>query len=134
VPKEKLPAAAALMSLTTEIGSVAAPSLGGVTVAVLGVHANYLAATAATVATTIWILKLPALPPTVTRRESVAQAVATGARFAASNRLVGGLLLAGMLAVLLGGVTVLLPEFVERVLHGGPTSLGILHSSIAVGA
>lgn len=134
VPREKLAAAAALMTLTTELGAVVAPALGGVLAAGFGVQANFGIAAVATAATTYCITRLPPLPPTVTRRETLGRALATGARFAVQNRVVGGVLLAGVLAMLLAGVTVLLPEFVERVLHGGPATLGVLHSATAIGA
>ena len=44
------------------------------------------------------------------------------------------LLIASVFAVLLGSVTALLPVFARDVLHTGPDGLGILRSSMAIGA
>ena len=57
-----------------------------------------------------------------------------GFSYIRSNRLLFGMMLLDLFAVLFGGVTVLLPIFAHDVLHVGATGLGLLASGPAIGA
>jgi ENTS family enterobactin (siderophore) exporter len=61
-------------------------------------------------------------------------AMTNGLRFVAGNRVVGGLMLLGLLVMLVGGVPVLMPAFAEHQLHGGATTIGLLYSAQPTGA
>ncbi|NMC20706.1 MAG: MFS transporter [Thermogutta sp.] len=57
-----------------------------------------------------------------------------GLRFVLRHRMILGAISLDLLAVLLGGVTYLLPVFAEDILRVGPTGLGMLRSAEAAGA
>ncbi|MFF2085764.1 enterobactin transporter EntS [Nocardia sp. NPDC058176] len=134
IPRDKLAAAGALMALTVDLGSMAAPALGGVLIAWAGVTANYWLAAGASLITTILIARLGRMIPERTHGESPVQAIISGFRFAFSHKVVGATLLAGFVTMLLSGWNVLVPEYVAEVLHGGEATVGLLFAAPAVGA
>jgi hypothetical protein len=62
------------------------------------------------------------------------QSVLAGAYFVWQNKVILGAFALDLFAVLLGGVTALLPIYAKDILHTGPEGLGILRSAPAVGA
>jgi len=62
------------------------------------------------------------------------RSVLAGIRFVRSNKIILATLTLDMFAVLLGGVTYLLPVFAKDVLHVGGMGLGLLRSAEAIGA
>ncbi|WP_033209057.1 enterobactin transporter EntS [Streptomyces bikiniensis] len=138
VRPDQLPAAGALISLTGEIGSVAAPFLGGVLLALAG-PAPVFAFTAATTAlTTLLLLRLRPLPPVVDEDDEDG-AEDSGSplaafRYAVRNRVVGGLLALGGINALFNMPMVLFPEMVDKRFGGGDVMLGLLYTAPAVGA
>ncbi|NLV79290.1 MAG: enterobactin transporter EntS [Rhodococcus sp.] len=134
VPRDKLAAAGALMALTADLGAMVGPALGGVVIAVGGVESAYLLAAGATAVTTFCITRLPPLPPTGAVDESPFESVVSGFGFAIRNRIVGGVLVAGFVAMLLSGWAVLIPAFADEVLGAGPSVIGLLYTAPAVGA
>lgn len=134
VPRDKLAAAGALMALTADLGAMIGPALGGVVIAAGGVGSAYVLAAAATAVTTFCITRLPSLPPTGAVEESPLESVVSGFRFAVHNRIVGGVLVAGFVAMLLSGWAVLIPAFADEVLGVGPSVVGLLYTAPAVGA
>jgi len=57
-----------------------------------------------------------------------------GVRYIRSNPAILGTISLDLFAVLLGGVTALLPIYARDILHSGPTGLGVLRAAPAVGA
>lgn len=57
-----------------------------------------------------------------------------GLRFAATDRVVGGILLLGFVQILFASPHVLIPELVDKQLHAGPEVVGLLFSAPAAGA
>ncbi|MFI9121234.1 enterobactin transporter EntS [Streptomyces bikiniensis] len=138
VRPDQLPAAGALISLTGEIGSVAAPFLGGVLLALAG-PAPVFAFTAATTAlTTLLLLRLRPLPPVVDEDDEGGAedsgSPLTAFRYAVRNRVVGGLLALGGINALFNMPMVLFPEMVDKRFGGGDVTLGLLYTAPAVGA
>ncbi|MGI5121448.1 enterobactin transporter EntS [Marinactinospora thermotolerans] len=135
VGRERLAAAGALLALTSELGAVAAPALGGVVIAAWGFGVNYAVTAAASAVTTALVCLLPRLHPGAQAgRGSIASAVAEGVRFAVRHRVVGPLLLLGFVQLLFAAPLVLVPEFTDRVLGGDETLAGLLYTAPAVGA
>ncbi|MFC6013751.1 enterobactin transporter EntS [Nocardia lasii] len=134
IPRDKLAAAGALMALTSNLGSVAAPALGGVLIAALDVTANYWLAAAASLVTTVLIARLDRMVPDSTHGESPLRAIVSGFRFAFGHRVVGATMLVGFVTMLLSGWGVLVPAYVAEVLHGGERTVGVLFAAPAVGA
>ena len=62
------------------------------------------------------------------------RSVLAGAYFVWHHKVLLGAVVLDLFAVLLGGVTALLPIYAKDILHTGPEGLGVLRSSPAVGA
>lgn len=134
LPREKMAAAGALMALTGDLGAMIGPALGGVVIATGGVGVAYALAAFTTAITTFCITRLPALPPTHVADESPLRSVVSGFRYAAANRVLGGVLVCGFVTMLLAGWSVLVPEYATEVLGAGPSVVGLLYTAPAVGA
>jgi MFS transporter, ENTS family, enterobactin (siderophore) exporter len=134
VPREKLAAAGALVALTTDLGTIASPAIAGLIIAAGGTAVTYFVAAAATVATVTLVNAVGPVPAPGTSHEPPLRALATGLRFAGKHAVVRGVLVIGLLTMLAGGPLVLLPAFVDQVLHAGPAVLGLLYGAPAVGA
>jgi len=135
VPRDKLPAAGALLALNGELGAVLAPALGGVLIATAGMGGNYALTALLSLVTTVLVWRLPRLEPDTDQRgEPVLRAVAAGARFATRHRVVGPLLLLGFAQLLFAAPHVLINEFTDTVLGGGPATVGLLYTAPALGA
>ena len=155
VRPDQLPAAGALISLTGEIGSIAAPFLGGVLLALGGPGPVFAFTAVTTGVTTLLLRRVGPLPPTLDAtpdetpgavpRESADGTSGNGVagdsgsllvafRYAARNRVVGGLLVLGGATALFNLPVVLFPEIVDTRFGGGEVMLGLLYTAPAVGA
>ncbi|WP_328394280.1 enterobactin transporter EntS [Nocardia sp. NBC_00416] len=134
IPPDKLAAGAALMALTADLGSMAAPALAGLLIAWVDIAANYWLAAGASLVTTVLIARLGPMIAERGHDESPIRAALSGFRFAAGHRIVGATLLVGCVTMLLSGWNVLVPEYVTEVLHGGEATAGLLFAAPAVGA
>lgn len=135
VPREKLPAAGALLALNGRLGVVFAPALGGALIALVGMGANYAIACALSLVTTLLVWRLPRLEPPSTKAEhSMLSNLREGCAFALRHRVVGPLLVLGLIQMLFAAPTILIPEFTSRVLHGDAYVAGLLYSAPAVGS
>ncbi|TDD79237.1 enterobactin transporter EntS [Actinomadura rubrisoli] len=138
VGPDKLVAAGALNALTVRLGSMLSPALGGLVVSAFGVGWNYAAAAAGTLGTLGLLTALPPLEPTGGDEDEAARnplkAIGAGLRFVASHRVVGSLMLLGLLFMVAGGIPVLMPAFAARSLDGGPATVGLLYAAPACGA
>ncbi|UOE21998.1 enterobactin transporter EntS [Thermobifida halotolerans] len=135
VPRDRLPAAGALLALNGELGAVLAPALGGVLIATAGMGGNYTITAVLSLVTTALVWRLPRLEPDGQHRgRPVLEAVADGARFAVRHRVVGPLLLLGFAQLLFAAPYVLINEFTDTVLGGGPAMVGMLYTAPALGA
>ncbi|MGI5201998.1 enterobactin transporter EntS [Spirillospora sp. CA-108201] len=136
VAPDKLVAAGALNALTVRLGSMASPALGGLVVSAFGVGWNYAAAAAGTLGTLALLTGLPPLKPAAAEEADAnpLKSVWDGFRFVASHRVVGSLMLLGLLFMVAGGIPVLMPAFASRSLDGGATTVGLLFAAPACGA
>lgn len=135
VGPDKLVAAGALNALTVRLGSMASPALGGLVVSASGVGWNYAAAAAGTIGTIGLLTALPPLRPDAGEpAANPLEAIGDGVRFVASHRVVGSLMLLGLLFMVAGGIPVLMPAFAARSLDGGATTVGLLFAAPACGA
>ncbi|MFF8408729.1 enterobactin transporter EntS [Streptomyces omiyaensis] len=140
VRPDQLPAAGALISLTGELGSIAAPFLGGVVLALTGGPGPVYAFTAVTTGvTTLLLLRLRPLPPVADADGEEDGPEDSGSplaafRFAVRNRVVGGLLALGGINALFSMPVVIFPELVDKRFGGGEMMLGLLYTAPAVGA
>jgi MFS family permease len=112
---------------------IAGPALGGLIYAA-GAGATYAACAALfTVATGLCMaIRYEHAPPA--HEPATWQTLLAGVQFIFGHKVVLGATSLDLFAVLLGGATALLPIFAKDILHVGPTGLGLLRASPAVGA
>jgi len=134
VPREILPRAIALSSMSWQTGAILGPAIGGY----LYAFAPYAPYACSAVLFAIAFAGMLAIPPVP--RAGLARGVnpwvqmVEGLRYVRHNRLVLGAISLDLFAVLLGGATAMLPVFARDVLHAGPEGLGHLRAAPAVGA
>ncbi|MFC9811355.1 enterobactin transporter EntS [Streptomyces virginiae] len=142
VREDQLPAAGALMSLTGEIGSISAPFLGGVLLALWGPAPVFTFTAVTTALTTLLITRVRPLPPGGGEDGEEGEdgggkrlrSPLAAFRFAVRDRVVGGLILLGGVTAVFNVPVVLFPEMVDRRFGGGEVMLGLLYTAPAVGA
>jgi MFS family permease len=133
-PPEDLARVVALSSSTSQLALMAGPALGGLAYALVG-PATFLAAAAllaAAVALSL-LIRRPAAR-VAAEREGVWTRAFAGLVFVRSSPVLLGAITLDLFAVILGGVTSLLPIFARDILHAGPEGLGVLQSGPALGA
>jgi MFS family permease len=134
VPREILPQAIALSSISWQSGSIIGPALGGYLYAIgpsVPSSVSALLFGIAAVAT----FGIPAVArPVVDTSVSFWRRTTEGIRYVRTNRLVLGAISLDLFAVLLGGATAMLPVYARDVLHAGSEGFGHLRAAPAVGA
>ena len=133
VPRDLLPRAIALSSTAWQTGAIAGPAIGGILYDVTP-HLPYavsgiLFAFSAVCLFTIGPIARPALQP-----GSPWKQMADGLAYVRRNRLVLGAITLDLFAVLLGGVTAMLPIYARDILRVGADGLGPLRAAPALGA
>lgn len=140
IPQEQLVGAGALNVLSARAGAVVSPALGGVVIAAASVSWNYWIAAIGTAITIALLAGLPSLPPP--KHDDVAHGDApefAGANnsvlsFLVESRVVGGAMATGIIAMLGGGVLVLVPGLADQRFGGDSRAAGLLYAAVAVGA
>jgi MFS family permease len=134
VPREILPRAIALSSMSWQTGAILGPAVGGYLYA-YAPHAPYACSAVLFAIAFAGLLAIPPVPRTeLTRGINPWVQMVEGLRYVRHNRLVLGAISLDLFAVLLGGATAMLPVFARDVLHAGPEGLGHLRAAPAVGA
>jgi MFS family permease len=133
VPDALLPKAIAVSSSAMQTATIVGPSLGGLLYATgASVPLGVAAASLATASVSMALLRAERTPP---KREPISLAsIFSGVAFIRSRPTILGAISLDLFAVLLGGVTALLPIFARDILHTGPWGLGFLRAAPAAGA
>jgi MFS family permease len=132
---EDFPRSVAASTSAFQISSIAGPAIGGVIYAVNGPGMFAVAAALYFFATT-QARRLARAGRAAVEPEPGAPdtGILAGIRYVRSNRLLLGLISLDLFAVLLGGVTALLPIYARDILAVGPAGLGCLRCAPGVGA
>lgn len=134
VGEERLPNAIALDATGRNLNRVIGPALAGVLIAIDPAMAFYVIA-ALYVFATMTMRHLPGSEPSEVRRPSVLNEAVDGFRYIRDNKIILGLMSMAAVIILLGmPFRSLLPVFQKDVLEVGPTSLGLMYTSIGIGA
>ncbi len=134
VPSAILARALAVSSSAQETATILGPSLGGLLYAA-GVKVPLALAAALFLTAGGCIAAIKVRQPEAGKRPPVTlKSVFSGLHFVWHRSIILGVISLDLFAVLLGGVTALLPIFARDILHAGPWALGFLRSSQAVGA
>lgn len=156
VEPDQLPAAAALMAISLDLGMVLSPALGGLLYALVGPGWLYLWVIAASVLSLALLWRLPGLEPGAQEPgedeparsdpqryigASIVFSLRTawsdtreGLAFVVRERTIGAVMLLGFIQLLCASPYVLIPEFAQRQLGMGPEAAGLLYSAPALGA
>ena len=133
VPKEILPNAIALSSTAWQTGAIAGPALGGILYDVVP-HLPYALSAGLFGVSALCLFRIPPLKRAALKPGSPWQQMADGLSYVRRNRLVLGAITLDLFAVLLGGVTAMLPLYARDILQVGADGLGPLRAAPAAGA
>jgi MFS family permease len=133
VPPPLLPRAIAASATAGQTAIICGPALGGL-LYLFGAGTVYLTCTAIFVLASMLmsLIRLRGSPPE--KGPLTAESLFAGFRYIRHNKIVLGAISLDLFAMLLGGVTALLPIYAKDVLGTGPWGLGLLRSAPAVGA
>jgi len=134
VPRERFPNAVALSSSANQTAVVLGPAVGGL-IYLLGPEVTFSACMAMSlaVAASMSAIRTPGGTPGVRAGTALSRAL-EGFRYLRVRPILLGAISLDLFAVLLGGITGLLPIYARDILGVGPQGLGLMRSSMAVGA
>jgi MFS family permease len=133
VPPALLQRAIAASATASQTAIICGPAIGGL-LYVFGASTVYLTCTAVFVLASILISMIRLEGPPPEKKPVTVEAVFAGFRYIRHNKVVLGAISLDLFAMLLGGVTALLPIYAKDVLETGPWGLGLLRSAPAIGA
>lgn len=131
-PPATLHQAIALASSAQQTAFIIGPSLGGLLYG-LGAPAPFIFAAAFFAVAALAMLAVKVPHQGSSREPPTLKSIFSGVSFIASRPIILGAISLDLFAVLLGGVTALLPMFARDILHAGPWELGLLRSAPAIG-
>lgn len=132
VPSHLLQRAVALSSSGVQTAVIGGPALGGILYAT---HVNVVYATCAVFLCGAFLLTcMVRYEHSPSHAATDLRSVLAGVHFVWYHKVLLGAFALDLFAVLLGGVTALLPIYAKDILHTGPEGLGLLRSAPAVGA
>jgi MFS family permease len=127
------PKASALTAAANQMAQIVGPALGGALL-ILSPVAALGAASCLFVAATLLSWRIGKSRAARVREPIALKSLFSGVAYVKSNPLILGTLSLDLFAVLLGGVTALLPIFAHDILKIGPSGLGFLRAAPPVGA
>ena len=133
VPARLLPRAIAASASAQQTAVICGPSLGGL-LYMLSPTGVYATCTIVFIAASVLISLIHIAPRTEERKPISLETLFAGFRYIRSRPVLLGAISLDLFAVLLGGVTALLPIYTRDILETGPWALGVLRSAPAVGA
>jgi MFS family permease len=133
VPRDLLPHAIALSSTAWQAGAIIGPALGGILYDVTP-HFPYALSAGLFAFSTLCLFMIRPIPRAALKAGTPWQQMVDGLAYVRRNRLVLGAITLDLFAVLLGGVTAMLPLYARDILHVGADGLGPLRAAPAVGA
>ncbi len=133
VPRQLLPRAIAASATAQQTAIICGPALGGF-LYVLGPATVYLLCTLIFVTASILISLVGGKHRAEQRKKLSLETLFAGFAYIRKNPILLGAISLDLFAVLLGGVTALLPIYARDILGTGPWGLGLLRGAPAVGA
>ena len=135
VPRDVLPTAIALSSISWQVGTIIGPALGGYAYGHVGPAAPYFLATGLFAVALVCLFLIGPVPRTnQVGRAKPLRAIIDGLAYVGQNKLVLGAITLDLFAVFLAGTSALLPIYAADILKVGPTGLAELAAAPAVGA
>jgi MFS family permease len=136
VPREALPNAIGLNSISFQAAAVTGPLLGGALIATHGVGVVYAcdALSFVVLLASVWALQVPPAQAESTRAKFELRAIRDGFAFVFGRPLIRSSMLLDFFATFFASSTTLLPIFAQDVLQVGAHGYGLLSAATAVGA
>lgn len=135
VPRQHLANALSWDITLAEVSAIVGPAIGGVALATVGIAGTYCGEAISFVVVIVTLILMHARPgPAAIGGPAGWHAAMEGLRFVRGSDIILAIMSLDFFANFWGSATVLLPVFADRVLHVGPTRLGILFSAPAAGA
>jgi MFS family permease len=133
VPRELLPRAIALSSMAWQSGAIAGPAIGGILYDVTP-HLPYGVSAALFAFSVVCLFLIGRVQRSAIEPGKPLQRMIEGLRYIRRNGFVLGAITLDLFAVLLGGVTAMLPVYARDILEVGAQGLGPLRAAPALGA
>jgi Na+/melibiose symporter-like transporter len=133
VPQPLIPRAVAASASANQTAVIVGPALGGL-LYVFGPTAVFGTSTIMFLLASLLMSRVRPLERVAVREPASMRSLLGGLSFIWNRKAVLGAISLDLFAVLLGGVTALLPIYARDILHVGPEGLGILRSGPAIGA
>jgi len=133
VGRENLGAAGALSMVTVRLGAILSPAIGGVIIVTGGVGWAFAVAAVGTLATLIPLVRLPSMKPETQEPEHPLRAMVSGVQFVCRQKVVGSVVLLGMLISIVGAVRILFPALAISY-HADASAIGLMYSAVPLGA
>src|SRR5262245_1023792 len=133
VPKSVLPRAIAASASAQQTAIIAGPAIGGL-LYLLGPEAVYVTCVVIFVTAAVLVSLVHTALAKQDKTPITLNSLFAGFGYIKSRQVLFGVISLDLFAVMLGGVTALLPIFARDVLGTGPEGLGLLRSAPAVGA
>ena len=134
VPREILPTAIALSSISWQVGTIIGPAIGGIAYSLAPYGAYALATLLFAVSLTCLMMIGPVPRTVIPGKAHPVRQIADGLGYVWQNKLVLGTITLDLFAVFLAGTSALLPIYAHDILKVGPLGLSLLASAPAAGA
>jgi MFS family permease len=135
VKRSEFSRAVAMATTVFQAATIAGPALGGLLFAFIGVKVFLICAVVAGAAAPLVLaIRWPSFETPLVDQAPAERSASAGLRYIWSNKIVLGAVTLDLFAVLLGGVSALLPIYAHDILRVGPLGLGILRAGPAMGA
>lgn len=136
IPRFLLPRSSAWMSSAMQTARMSGPAAGGILFGVIGVSgtASIVCLFLAITSLFLWLMEFKAPANVPEKGKSIKEDLFSGAKFVFRHPILFPAMTLDMVSVLFGGVTALLPVYAAEILFIGPTGLGLLRASPALGA
>lgn len=134
VPTEVFPNAIAWHTSSNKITQTVGPALGGICYEWLGPATVYAITCAGLAVAIITILMIKTRTERDPRVPTTLGVLLAGLSYVYEKKIIFGALILDLFAVLLGGVTILLPIYAIDILQVGPSGAGFLRSAMAAGS
>lgn len=133
VPREVLPTAIALSSISWQVGTIIGPAVGGFAYAHAQSGAYWMAVALFGIALVCMMLITSVAQPPLSSTHPIRQII-EGLAYVWRNKLVFGTITLDLFAVFLAGTNALLPIYAHDIFKVGPRGLSLLAAAPAVGA
>lgn len=134
VPREVLPTAIALSSISWQVGTIIGPAIGGFAYSIAPSAAYFLATFLFGIALLAMLMVGPVARTTPVSNAHPLKQIADGLAYVGQNKMILGTITLDLFAVFLAGTSALLPIYAHDILHVGPRGLSLLAGAPAVGA